>query len=58
MTYEQVLEDIKTRDEKDKTKKISPLIKTKDMVEVDTTNLDKEQVVEKVLELVKEKGLG
>ena len=57
VTFEQVLEDIKRRDELDKTKAISPLIKTEDMIEIDSTNLSKEQVVEKVLELVKEKGL-
>lgn len=56
-TYEEVLEYIKQRDELDKTRKISPLIKTQDMVEIDNTNMSKEQVVDKVLELVREKGL-
>lgn len=57
VTFEQVLEDIKRRDELDKTKAISPLIKTEDMIEIDSTNLSKEQVVERVLELIKSKGL-
>lgn len=57
VTYEQVLEDIKRRDELDKTKAISPLVKTEDMIEIDSTNLSKEQVVEKVLEQVRRKGL-
>ena len=57
ITYEQVLEDIKKRDEADLTRKISPLIKTDDMIQIDSTNLTKEQVVEKVLELVRRKGL-
>lgn len=56
-TYDEVLEYIKQRDELDRTRKISPLIKTEDMVEIDNTNMSKEQVVDKVLELVKEKGL-
>lgn len=55
--FEQVLEDIKRRDESDRTRKISPLIKTEDMIEIDNTNLSKEQVVEKVLQLVARKGL-
>lgn len=57
ITFEQVLEDIKRRDELDRTRKISPLVKTKDMIEIDNTNLSKEQVIEKVLELVARKGL-
>ena len=56
-TYEEVLEYIKQRDELDRTRKISPLVKTDDMVEIDNTNMPKEEVVEKVLELIKEKGL-
>lgn len=56
-TYDEVLEYMKKRDELDRTRKISPLIKTEDMVEIDNTNMSKVEVVEKVLELVKEKGL-
>lgn len=57
VTFEEVLEDIKRRDEKDMTKAISPLIKTDDMIVLDTTYLDKQQVIEEVLKLVKQKGL-
>lgn len=57
ITFEQVLEDIKRRDFSDTTRAISPLVKTEDMIEIDNTNMSKEQVVERVLELVKEKGL-
>ena len=57
ITFEQVLEDIKKRDESDKTRTISPLVKTDDMIEIDNTNMSKEAVVEKVLELVRQKGL-
>lgn len=57
ITFEQVLKDIKRRDESDVNKSISPLIKTEDMIQIDTTFLDKQQVVSKVLELIKEKGL-
>lgn len=55
--YNEVLEHIKQRDELDRTRKISPLIKTEDMIEIDNTNMSKEQVVERVLELIREKGL-
>lgn len=57
VTYDEVLEDIKRRDESDITKKISPLIKTEDMIEIDTTFLTKEQVINEVLRLVRKKGL-
>ena len=57
ITYESVLEYIIQRDELDRTRKISPLVKTEDMIEIDNTNMSKEEVVEKVLELIKEKGL-
>ena len=57
VTYEEVLEDITKRDESDINKKISPLIKTDDMIELDTTLLSKEQVINEVLRLVVKKGL-
>ncbi len=56
-TYEKVLEQIQARDEADRTRKISPLMKTQDMIQIDNTNLTKEQVVDKILELAKSKGL-
>lgn len=57
VTLEEVIELINKRDELDTTREISPLIKTEDMVEIDTTNLDKDGVVKRALELVEEKGL-
>ena len=57
VTLEEVIELINKRDELDTTREISPLIKTEDMIEIDTTNLDKDGVVKRALELVKEKGL-
>jgi len=57
ITLEQVKEDIKRRDFEDIHKGVSPLIKTKDMIELDTTNLSKQQVLDEVLKLVKDKGL-
>lgn len=57
ITLEEVKADIKRRDEQDLTKAISPLIKTEDMIELDTTNLSKQEVLDEVLKLIKEKGL-
>lgn len=56
-TYGEVLDSIRKRDELDTTKKISPLIKTDDMIEVDSTFLTKDEVIDRVIKLVKEKGL-
>lgn len=56
MTYEEVIENIKKRDENDKTKEIGALKKAEDSVVVDTTSLTIEQVVEKIIEIIKNKN--
>lgn len=48
---DQVIEDIVKRDQKDSTRKESPLRKADDAVTLDTTHLTIEQVVEKIIEL-------
>lgn len=55
MTYEEVYENIKKRDENDKAKEIGALKVDKDSIIVDTTNLNIDQVVEKIIEIIKEK---
>ncbi len=55
MTYEEVLENIQNRDETDKTKEIGALRVAKDSVIVDTTNLSIDEVVEKIIDIIKEK---
>ena len=45
VTYDQVLADINTRDYNDSTREITPLRKADDAVEVDTTNMNIEEVV-------------
>jgi cytidylate kinase len=45
----QVIEDIGTRDIKDSTRIESPLKKAEDAIEIDTTNLSIEEVVEKII---------
>ncbi len=48
---DQVIEDIVIRDQKDSTRKESPLRKASDAITLDTTHLTIEQVVEKIIEL-------
>lgn len=54
---EEVVEDIKKRDYMDINKPISPLVKTEDAVEVDTTNMTRDEVVSYILDIVKDKGI-
>lgn len=53
MTYEEVLENIKKRDDNDKAKEIGALKIDKDSVVMDTTNLDIDEVVDKIIEVIK-----
>ena len=55
MTYEEVYENIRKRDENDKNKEIGSLKVAEDSVVVDTTNLTIDEVVEKIIEIIKEK---
>jgi len=57
-TYEEVRTQIINRDKEDTTREISPLRKTDDMIEIDTTNLTIPQVLDMVKELINKKGLG
>ncbi|KYG33121.1 (d)CMP kinase [Alkalihalobacillus trypoxylicola] len=53
--FEQLKQDIARRDELDSTRAIAPLKKAVDAIELDTTTLTIEQVVAKIIELVKER---
>lgn len=55
-SYEEVLEGIKDRDKRDSTRKIAPLKRAEDAIYVDSTNLSVEQVVEKIIEIIKKKA--
>lgn len=55
VTFEELLHQIKERDENDSTRAVAPLAKAPDAVEIDTSNLTIDEVVEKVLEIVKER---
>jgi len=55
VSYEEVLKNVEERDHLDSTRETSPLIKAKDAIEIDNTNLSKEEQFDKILALVKEK---
>ncbi len=57
ITFEKALEMITTRDHADTTREVSPLIKTEDMIEIDTTDMSIDEVEIRAMELVKMKGL-
>ena len=50
--YETILADIKARDEQDMNREISPLRKADDAIEIDSSDLEIDEVVDKALELV------
>ena len=57
VTFEEVLEDVKTRDYNDSHRAVSPLKKADDAVEVDTTGYDLEQSIDLVCGII-EKGIA
>lgn len=54
LDYEKILEDIKKRDFNDQNRKHSPLKKAEDAIEVDTDNMNFEEVINKIMEIVAE----
>ena len=55
ITYSEVLKSIKNRDKSDKSRKISPLKKTKDSLLINTTNLTKRACFYKIKNLIDKK---
>lgn len=53
--FDTILREIQQRDEQDRTRAVSPLRQAEDAVVVDTTFLDLEQSLRKMLEVVKER---
>ena len=53
ITMEQTIEDIKKRDNRDSSRESSPMKKTDDMVYIDSTDLNIEEVVEKIINCLK-----
>jgi cytidylate kinase len=56
-TLEQTAYEIGRRDQLDAERKISPLVPASDAIEIDSTHLTADQVVEQILELVRERKL-
>ena len=55
VTLEQLKKEIEVRDYKDSHRKVSPLKKAKDAIEIDTTSLSIEQVSDKISSLIKKR---
>lgn len=54
LSYEQLLVDIAARDKADMTRTISPLIQAEDAILVDTTSMNREQVIDYLFALVQD----
>lgn len=55
MSYEEILENIKFRDNNDKTSKVAPLKQADDAIYVDTTSKDIPEVVEEIIRIIEAK---
>ncbi len=55
ITYDEVLEQIRWRDENDKNKQVGALKKAEDAIVIDTSNMNIEEVVEKVKNMINQK---
>lgn len=55
VSFEDVLENVKSRDHLDSTREDSPLLKAKDAIEIDNSKMNKEETFEKVLSLANNK---
>ena len=53
--YEEILKEIKIRDERDSTREISPLKKAEDAILVDSTNMTIEEVKDRIIEIINNK---
>lgn len=56
-TYEEALEDIRRRDMRDSMRAFAPLKKADDAIEIDTTSLSPEEVIEVVLKILKKRHI-
>ena len=55
VSYEEVLENVVMRDDLDTNRKISPLIKAKDAIEIDNSEMKKDEQFHYILNLVQDK---
>ena len=52
-----LINDIVERDKKDRTRELSPLIKTEDSILLDSTDLDQESILDEALQHIKERNI-
>jgi cytidylate kinase len=55
LTFEQVLEEVRQRDQRDRERKVSPLVRAKDAVLVDNTAMDIEETARLIVMLARER---
>jgi len=55
VSYHELLKQIIERDKLDSSREIAPLVKAEDAIEIDSSNLSVEEVVQKILEIVRER---
>jgi len=53
-----LVENVRSRDERDMTRDVSPLVPARDAIEVDTTGKDIQQVLDAVLDIVRTSGIS
>ncbi|QDF65211.1 (d)CMP kinase [Mycoplasma nasistruthionis] len=56
ITLDEVIVETKLRDEQDFHRQLDPLQRTPDSVYIDSTSMEMEEVIDKILEIVKQKG--
>ncbi|MDD3191507.1 MAG: (d)CMP kinase [Bacilli bacterium] len=56
LSLEDTIKEIKERDYKDSNREISPLAKATDAIEIDTSNMSIEEVIDRIISLVMERG--
>lgn len=54
-SYEEVLENIKMRDENDKSKEMGALVKAEDAIYIDSTGMSIEEEIQKIIDIIKKK---
>lgn len=55
ISYKDILENIKFRDNNDKTSEVAPLKQAEDAIYIDSTNMTIEEVTERIVKIIKEK---
>jgi len=55
VSYKEILDNVKSRDFIDSTRNDSPLVKAKDAIEIDNSDMTKEEQFEKIFKIVQEK---